>query len=149
MFERCDMRCRVDAAGEAGGNDETFQRKLGRDLAREFLSNRRAVASADNGDNGDIGELQPALGVEQGRRGVDLGKGGGIAGLTDGNQGGAKPIRRLEFGLGFSLGAKADVGASSAPRQQRQRLDGGFGATELIDQTAEGGGADISRCGSA
>ena len=142
------MRRRVDAAGEARGDDETFKRKLGRDLAGEFLPDRRAVARADNGDDGDVGELEPALGVERGA-GHRPGQARRIARLADGDESCSEPIRRLEFGLGFGLGAKADVGASAAPRQQRQRLDGGLGAAELIDQRRGRWRVRHSRCGSA
>ena len=49
----------------------------------------------------------------------------------------------LKLGLGLGLGAEADVGASAAPRQHRQRSDGGLGAAELVDQGTEGGGSHI------
>jgi hypothetical protein len=57
------MRRRIDAAGESRGDDETFEREFGGDLTGEFLPDRRAVARADNGDDGDIGEVEPAFGI--------------------------------------------------------------------------------------
>jgi hypothetical protein len=107
------------------------------------LPDRRAVTRADNGDDGNIGEGEPAFGIKQRRRRIDLGKRRRLARLADGNQACSESIRRLELGLGFGLGAEADVGAASAPRQKRQRVDGGLGAAELIDQSAERGGPDI------
>jgi hypothetical protein len=112
VFQGCHVRRRIDTAGESRGDDETFERELGGDLTGEFLSHRRAVACADNGDDGDIGEVEPAFGIEQRRRCIDLGKCRRIAGLADGNQVCSKAIRGREFGLGFGRGAKADVGAS-------------------------------------
>ena len=120
MLERRHVRRRVDAASEPGGDDETFEAKLGGDLTGEFLPDGRAVARADNGDDRDVGELQPALDVEQRRRRIDLGKRRRIARLADGDQGGAEPVRRFEFGLGLGFRAEMDVAAAAAPRQQRQ-----------------------------
>ena len=117
--------------------------ELGGDLAGEFLPDRRAVARADDGDDGNIGELEPAFGVEQRRRRIDLGERRRIARLADGNEACAEALGRRELGLGFGFGAEADVGASAAPRQKRQRVDRGLGAAEFIDQSAEGGGPDI------
>ena len=77
MVERGRMRRRVDAAGEPGGDDESFKREIGGELAGEFLADRRAVAGADDGDDRPVGELQPALDVEEGRRRIDLGEAGG------------------------------------------------------------------------
>ena len=122
---------------------KTFERELGGDLTGEFLPDRRAIAGADNGDDGDIGEVKPAFGIKQRRRCIDLGKRRRIAGLADGNEACSQAIRGREFGLGFGRGAEADVGASAAPRKKRQRVDRGLGAAEFIDQSAEGGGPDI------
>ena len=52
--------------GEPRGDDEALKPELGRDLAREFLTDRRAVAGADDGDDRDMGEIESALGVGAG-----------------------------------------------------------------------------------
>ena len=77
-----------------------------------FLPDRRAVAGADNGDDGNIGELELAFGVKQRRRRIHLGERGRISRLAEGNEACSEAIRRCELGLGFGRGAKADVGAS-------------------------------------
>jgi hypothetical protein len=46
MFERGEMGRGIDAAREAGGDHEAFERKIGGDLAGEFLSDGGAVARA-------------------------------------------------------------------------------------------------------
>jgi hypothetical protein len=77
-----------------------------------FLPDRRAVAGADNGDDGNIGELELAFGVKQRRRRIHLGERGRISRLAEGNEACSEAIRRRELGLSFGRGAKADVGAS-------------------------------------
>jgi len=57
MLERRKMRGRIDAAGEPRGNDEALECEFGRELAREFLANGGAVASADDGDDRNVGEI--------------------------------------------------------------------------------------------
>jgi hypothetical protein len=91
--------------GEARSHNEPFECKLGGDLAGEFLPDRRAVVRADNGDDGNIGEIEPALDIKQRRRCIDLGKRRWIARLADGNQARSESMRRLEFSLGFGLAA--------------------------------------------
>lgn len=65
---------------------EALERKVGSELAGEFLSDGRAVAGADNGDDGHVGKFEPALGVEEGRWRVHLGERRRIARLADGDE---------------------------------------------------------------
>src|SRR5262245_42034357 len=83
MLERAAMRGGVDAAGEPRGDDETFEPEFARKLAREFLSRCRAVAGADDGDDGKGGELGASLDVEQGRGRIDMGERRRIARLAE------------------------------------------------------------------
>jgi len=76
-----------------------------------FLPDRRAVAGADNGDDGNIGELELAFGVKQRRRRIHLGESRADIQARR-RQHCSEAIRRCELGLGFGRGAKADVGAS-------------------------------------
>jgi hypothetical protein len=69
MLERAAVCGGVDAARESRGDDEAFEPEFARKLAREFLSRRRAVAGADDGDDGKGGELGATLDVEK-RRGA-------------------------------------------------------------------------------
>jgi hypothetical protein len=78
-FKRCDMGRGVDAAREARSDDEAFEPELGRKQAGEFLADGRAVAGVDHGHDRAHGEFEPALDVEEGRRGVDLGRAGSQA----------------------------------------------------------------------
>jgi hypothetical protein len=86
MLERRKMRCRVDAAGEPRGDDEALEPEIGRELAGEFLSDGGAVAGADDSDDGDVGEIELALGVEERRRRIDFGERRGVARLADGDE---------------------------------------------------------------
>ena len=83
MVERRQMRRRVNAASQPRGDDETLECEIGRDLAREFLSDRRAVAGADDGDDRNVGKIELAFGIEEGWRRIDLRQRGRIARLTD------------------------------------------------------------------
>jgi hypothetical protein len=60
-IKRAAVRGSVDAPRESRGNDEAFEPEFARKLAREFLSRRRAVAGADEGDDGKGGELARPL----------------------------------------------------------------------------------------
>jgi hypothetical protein len=74
---------------------------------------------ADDGDDGNIGEVEPAFGIKQRRRCIDLGKCRRIAKLADGNQACSQPIRGRKLGLGFGRRAETDIGAPSAPGKKR------------------------------
>ena len=86
MVERGGVRRRVDAAGKSRGDDKSFKREAGGDLAGEFLSDGGAVAGADDGDDRNVGELQPAFDEEEGRRRIDLRERRRIARLADRDQ---------------------------------------------------------------
>ena len=58
--ERRLVRRRVDAAGEARGDDEAGRADAGREQAGELLAGGRAVAGADDGDHRP-GQQRPAL----------------------------------------------------------------------------------------
>ena len=73
-----------------------------------------AVARTDNGDHGNVGELEPAFDVEQRRRRIDLGERRRIAGLADGDQIRAQAFGERELSLGFGLGAEANIGPAAA-----------------------------------
>jgi hypothetical protein len=129
------MSGRIDAARKARGNHEALIPEIGRETAREFLAHCRAVAGTDDGHDGNLGELEPALYVEQGRRGVDLSESWRIPRLANDDQARPHALGRRKLALCFVLAAKADVVDAPTPaRQRRQRIDGGFGAAEFVDQ---------------
>jgi hypothetical protein len=110
-----------------------------------FCPTAEPLRAPDDGDDGNIGEIEPAFELDQRRGRVDLGKRRRIAGLADRHQVSAQAFCCLEFRLGFRLGAETNVlRPAAASRQHGQRVDGGFGAAEFVDQRAEGGGPDIS-----
>ena len=122
MLERGAMRGRIDAARETRGDDEAFRPKLACELAGEFLSRRRTVAGADDGDDGNVGEIGAALDVEEGRGRIDMGERRRIARLAERDELRAEALGARELGLGLGFGAETDVvAASAAPRQHRQR----------------------------
>lgn len=116
MLERCHVRCRIDAAGEPRSDDEALKREIGRELARKFLSDGGAVACADDGDDGNVGEIEPALGVEEGRGRVDLSEGRRIARLPDGDEACAQAFGSFEFGLG-SASVQRRISWARPPRR--------------------------------
>ena len=114
------------------------------DLRVNFWPTAEPLRAPTMATMGIVGEVEPAFDVEQRRRRVDLGERRRIARLADGDEACARALRRGELGLGFGLAAEADVvSAAAAARQHRQRIDGGLGAAELVDQRAEGGRPDI------
>ena len=72
-----------------------------------------------------------------------MGEGRGIALLAHGHE--MSPGAVGSFKLGVSLAFREDTnrGAAAATRQRRQGSERSLGATELIDQSAEGGRSDI------
>ncbi len=75
-----------------------------------------------------------ALYVEQGRRGVDLSESWRISRLANDDQARPHALGRRKLALCFVLAGKADVVDAPTPaRQRRQRIDGSFGAAELVD----------------
>ena len=85
MIERRQMRRRIDAASQARGDDETLEPEIDRERAREFLSGRRAVAGADDGDDRNVGKIEPTFGIEEGWWRIDLSERRRITRLTDGD----------------------------------------------------------------
>ena len=66
------MRRGIDTAGKARCDDEALEAEIGGKTSREFLSDRRAVARADDGDDGNRGEVEIALHVKKRRGSVDF-----------------------------------------------------------------------------
>lgn len=66
-LKRGKMGCGIDAAGKTRGDDETLDPQLGGEASGEFLSHGRAVAGAHDGHDGNVGEIELALGVEERR----------------------------------------------------------------------------------
>ena len=62
------MRGLIDAAGEAGDDDETGVAKIARQLAGEFQPGARGVARADDRDHRPHQHVGRAAHAEQGRR---------------------------------------------------------------------------------
>ena len=121
-LERGTMRRRVDAAGKARRHDEAFQPELGGARAGEFLADGRAVARADHRHDRARGKIEPALDVEQRRRGIDLGERRRIAVLADRDEARAEPLGALQLGFGLGLTTEMNVvDAAAAARQHGQR----------------------------
>ena len=113
-------------------------------LAREFLSRRRAVAGADDGDDGKGGELGATLDVEQRRGRIDMSERRRIARLAERDERYAQAVGAGELGFRFGFGAEPNVVRPAAPpRQRRERGNGRFGSPELVDESAEGRGANV------
>ena len=92
---------------------------------------------------GAFGKLEPALDVEERRRRIDMGEGGGITLLAHGDEMSPGAVGSFKLGVSLALREDADRGAAAATRQRRQGSEGSLGAAELIDQGAEGGWPDI------
>ena len=140
MLQCGAMRCRIDATREPRGDDEALQPELACELAGEFLSDGGTVAGADDSDDGDVGEFEPAFEVEQRRGRIDFGERPRIARFAESDEACSQAFGTLKLGLCVGLGVKADVmGSAASPGQHRQRGDGGLGAAKLIDERTEGG----------
>ncbi len=110
----------------------------------QFLADGRAVARADQSNDGKRCEVEIAFDVEERRRRVDFSQCRSAAWLADGDEMGAERFGRFELALGLLRAIEADVmNATATARQHRQRVHGSLGAAELVDQRAEGGRADI------
>src|SRR6185437_2176307 len=108
--------------------------KFGREGTSEFLPDGRTVAGTDDGHDGHVGELQPTFDVEQGRWGIDLSESWRVPGLADDHEARPHALGRRELALCFFLAAKPNVADAPTPARQRwQRIDGSFGAAELVD----------------
>jgi hypothetical protein len=102
MLERAAVRGGVDAPRKSRGNDEALEPEFARKLPREFLSRRRTVAGADDGDDGKGGELGAALDVEQRRGRIDMGERRRIARLAERDERYAQTVGAGKLGFGFA-----------------------------------------------
>ncbi len=110
------MRGGVDAAGETGSNEKAFKPELGGKL------HDRAV-----------GKIEPAFGIEERRRRINMGERRWIALLSHDHEMGTGALGGLKLGLGLSLGENPDRGAAAAAEQSGQGVERCLGAAELID----------------
>jgi len=111
-----------------------FEPELRRQLSRELLAGGRSVPRTDHGHDRAFGKLEPALGVEQGRRRIDMGERRRIAPFPHGDERGADVCSSSELSLGFGFAVDPDrVRASATARQRRERVERGLGAAELVD----------------
>jgi hypothetical protein len=63
-----------------------------------------SVAGADHGDGRSVGKIEPAFGIEERRRRIDMGERGRIALLTHDHETGPGAVGSFQLGLGLSLG---------------------------------------------
>ena len=114
-----------------------------------FWPRRRAVAGTDDGQRRPQQLADVAFHIEQRRRHRQYGQRRRVARLDGEQRTGADALGR--FQLGFGVGTRAGCGtilAAATAGQLRQRLKGLHGATELIDELAEGDRPHIGGCGS-
>ena len=138
------MRRGIDTAGKARCDDEALEAEIGGKTSREFLSDRRAVACTDDGNDGNRGEVEIALHVKKRRGSVDFTKRRRVARLADGDQLRTESLRSGKLLLRLVLAIKSDVvRAPATAGEHRHGIDGGFGAAELVDERAERGRTDI------
>ena len=91
-----------------------------------------SVAGADHGDDRSVGKIEPAFGIEERRRRIDMGERGRIALLTHDHETGPGAVGSFQLGLGLSLGENPDRGAAAAAGQGGQGVERRLGAAELI-----------------
>ncbi|MBB3978097.1 hypothetical protein GGQ64_003311 [Rhizobium azooxidifex] len=138
------MGGRIDPAGKPGDDGITGSAQVPRQHAGELRAGDRCVAGADDADGEVPGDPPVALHRKQRRGSVDLAQECWVVRLADTDEGCAVPLRYVEFALG--LGAARDPdrpdGAAAAGKL-RQHLQRRLGRAAMVDQVAEGDGADI------
>ncbi len=77
VVERAEMRRRVDAACQAGDDDDAFLAELGREIARETPAVGRGVAGADHRDHRRQQHFGAAEHGQYRRRVLDRARAGG------------------------------------------------------------------------
>ena len=103
------MRRGIDTAGKARCDDEALEAEIGGKTSREFLSDRRAVACTDDGNDGNRGEVEIALHVKKRRGSVDFTKRRRVARLADGDQLRTESLRSGKLFLRLVLAIESDV----------------------------------------
>ena len=107
--------CRVDPAGEAGGDHEPGRAEMRGEQARELLACRRAVACADDGDHRPGQVTGIALHVEQRRGCIDGRQRRRIAGLDREQRPGADLAGGLQLRLGNARARRCAAPARRPP----------------------------------
>ena len=107
----------VDAARQAGDDDEAALPELQRHVAGEAPAIGRGVARADDGDGRPLQHLSIAADREQGRGVVDRREGGWIVGLAPGDEARAGAVERGELALGGALWKTSVSRRSRPPRR--------------------------------
>jgi hypothetical protein len=116
------MRRRIDAAGEAGDDDDPRIAEPGGKLAGEPAAVGRSIARADHRDHRREDHLRAAEQGQHRRRILDRGERGGIERLAPAQEAGADPFDRGEGRLGV-----APAHRNRRPRQAWQRVERGGG----------------------
>ena len=142
------VRHAVDAARQAGGDDEAGAADLVRELACQLGAGRRALSRPDDGDGRPLQKRDVALGVEQRRRRFERGQGRRILRLADEHELGAGALRALELRFRLMLRADADGAAkATALRQLRESGERCRGGAVVLQQVAKGDGTDVLGAG--
>lgn len=133
------MRRRVDAAGEARGDDKTGLAEIARQGACEFQTGAGGIARADHGDDRPHQHVADAAHAEQRWRIVEGGEPRRITVFVRRDQMDAEFCARGQLGMRVVLAKNPTrpIGAA-APRQLGQPLQRQLRAAEMTDQGTEG-----------
>ena len=136
----------IDAAGQAGRDNDAGGAQIAGQLARQASAGGRRVAGADNAHDRLAQEMRVALEDDHRRRIGDGGERERIVGLDQGD--GAGPGGRRRFELAFDFGQRRDADwflASPGARQLGQRRQGPGRLAVALDQRQEGDRAHVLR----
>jgi hypothetical protein len=135
----------VDAASEAGDDDDVGFTEAASDAFGHLLAGDRGVARTDDGSGGVGHQLGRAAkhGDQRWWRGDGLER-RRIERFADGHQATARRCRPFEFALGVGATGDGDVAAgAAAPGERRQGVQRRVGGAEVVDQAAEGGRSHV------
>ena len=138
------MRARVDAAGEARGDDEPLAAEVGGELPGEAVAAGRRVARADDRDHVLAQELPVAAHGDQRRRIGKHRQRRRIIGFAERDQ--ARPYRRAGLELTLGLGARVYAERPPLPaavRELGKRPKRLLGRAEMVQELEERDRPDV------
>ena len=140
----------VDAAGEAGDDDEALGGEVGCEEFGEAAAVGRCVAGADEGDGAGLEDRGVAEDGDDRGRGFQEQEEGRIGRVVGEEDVAAEASDGVLFAAGFGFGGGVGRGgAAGFLSDEGQGVEGGFGGAEAGEEAAVGDGADAFGAGEA
>ncbi len=142
-LERAQMRCGVDAAGQARHNDDPALPERGGEIAAEAPAVSRGVARPDHRHDRAAQQLRPPEHGQDRRRVLDCRKPARIGWLAPADEPRPETVQCGELGFGLRARDRGDgLGALAAPRELRDHLQRRAGRAEAAQQRVKAHRAD-------